>query len=155
MGSSGEKIEELFHAGTARQGKRIFAGASEPRFFEHANRAEIVLGDAGTKWARRLKVKELRQSSGGDTSAPKLPTDPIAYESVVGGGIGPGANVSGNVVARENGAGYGRGISEDIGVPMGEKRLAIPRWKCSEPGGLGIELVNEEDREIVWLNGTE
>ena len=78
MGSSGEKIDVLFYAGTARQGKCIFASASEPCFLEHANGAEIVLGDAGTKRPRRLKAKELRQSSGGDTAAPELAPDPVA-----------------------------------------------------------------------------
>ena len=114
-----------------------------------------MLGDVGTKWPRRLKAKELRHSSGSDTSAPKLPTEPIAYESVVGCGIGPRADVSGYVVARENGAAYGSGIAEDIGGPMGKKRISIPRWECRELGGLGIELMNEEDREIISLNWTE
>ena len=155
MRSSGEKIDELFYAGTPRYGKRIFANASEPCFLKHANRAEIVLGDVRTQWPRRLKAKELRHSSGGDTSAPELTTDPIAYESVVGCGIGPCANVSDNLVARDNGAAYGGGIAEDIGGPMGKERISIPRRECGELGGLGIELMNEEDREIVSLNRTE
>ena len=155
MGSRGEKIDELFHVVTARQGKRLFAHASEPCFLEHANRAEIVPGDVGPQWPRRLKAKELGQSSGGDTPAPEFPTEPIADESVVGCGIRPCANVSGHVVARENGAAYGSGIAEDIGGPMGKKRISIPRWECGELGGLGIELMNEEDREIVSLNRTE
>ena len=155
MGSRGEIIDELFHVGIARSGNRFFASASEPCFLEHANRAEIVLSDARTKWPRRLKAKELRHGSGGDTSAPELPTNPIAYASVVGCGIGPCANVAGNLVARENGAAYGRGVAEDIGGPMGEKHRSIPRGECGELGGLGIELVNEEDREIVSLNRTE
>src|SRR5271170_3028738 len=143
MGSSGEKIDELF---------LVFSNASEPRFLKHANRAEILLKDVSIQWTRRLKANELQQSSGGDTSAPELTTGPIAYESIVGCGIGPCANVSGNVVARENGAAYVSGIAEDIGGPMGEETIPTPRRECGEPSGLGIELMNEEDLNIVSRN---
>jgi hypothetical protein len=143
MGSGAEKIDELFV---------VFSNASEPCFLKHANRAEIVLKDVSTQRTRRLKAKEQQQSSGGDTSAPELTTGPIAYESVVGCGIGPCANVSGNVFARENGAAYISGIAEDIGGPMGEKTIPTPRWECGEFGGLGIELMNEEDLDILSRN---
>ena len=37
MGSSDERIDELFYMGTARYGKRICANACEPCFLKHAN----------------------------------------------------------------------------------------------------------------------
>ena len=146
MGSCGENIDELF---------LVFSDASETCFLKDANRAEIMLKDVSTKRTRRLKAKELRQSSGCDSSAPELTTGPIAYESVVGCGIGPCAKVSGNLVTHENSAVYGSGIAEDILGPMVEIGLATPRWECGELGGLGIELMNEEDRDIVSLNRTQ
>lgn len=114
-----------------------------------------MFGDPGIQRPGDFSEKELRQSGGGDASMPELTTDPIGDESVVGCGIGPGANVSGNLVARENGAVYGSGVAEDIGGPMGEERSSIPRREGGEFGGLGIELMNEEDREIVRFNRTE
>ena len=131
------------------------ARSSETRLLEHANRSEIVFGDASAERPRRLNAKELGQSSRGDASAPILSTYPIAYEPFVGGCIRPCADVSGNVRAPENGVTRGSGIAEDLGRPMGEERLPIPRWEGGELGGQGIELVVKEDQEIVSPNTTE
>ena len=87
--------------------------------------------------------------------APELTTEPIGYQALAGSGIGPRANISSDAVGKEDGVAYGSGVAEDIGGPMGKKRLPVARRKSGEPGGFWIKLVSEENRKIVHCHRSE
>lgn len=137
--SGREDVDELLDVSAFGQTEHIFDGASKTGFLEHPDRAKIVLGHVGGQRADRFGLKKQRDRGGGDAPTPELSTQPIAEEALVGFGVGPRANVSSDAVAEENGATGSGGVAEDVGGPMGQKSLAVPRRERGETGGFGID----------------
>jgi hypothetical protein len=124
----------------------------EPAFFQDADGADVVFGDAGVKRAGLFQAEESGERFGGHATAPKGTVDPIADLSLPV--RRPTANISGYLTVNEHGL-FQAGIVRQEFRPMLVERRPVARIEGNHSHGDRISLVLEKQGEILRLDVTE